>query len=344
MRKLFGLSLVAAMAVGGAFAAQAAEVTLTVHHFLSPKAPAQTKMLEPWAERVAKASNGRIEVKIFPSMALGGKPPELYQQVRDGVVDIVWTLPGYTPGVFPRTEVFELPTVHRGDARATNAAIQEIFPMIAEDFKDVKPLLVHVHAGNALHTASKKVTSLDDVKGMKIRTPSRTGGWIIEEWSADPVGMPLPDLSQSLSKGIVEGALVPFEIFPPMKLAELTKYSLVGGGNERFGTSTFLFAMNQSRYDQLPDDLKKVIDDSIGPAFSEEMGIAWNEVEKPGEGMQIDSGGEILHLDADAKAAFDAAGERVVAKWIEEANARGVDGAALVEAARKAVANNSNSN
>src|SRR5690606_40619566 len=93
--------------------------------------------------------------------------------------------------------------------------------------------------------------------------------------------------------------------------------------------------MNQSRYDQLPEDLKQVIDDSIGPAAAEEMAIAWNEVEKPGEGMQIDSGGEILHLDADAKAAFDAAGERVVAKWIEEANARGVDGAALVEAARK---------
>ncbi|MAL80309.1 MAG: C4-dicarboxylate ABC transporter substrate-binding protein [Sneathiella sp.] len=342
MKKFFGLSLMAAFAIGGAIAAQAAEVTLTVHHFLSPKAPAQTKMLEPWAQRVSEASNGRIEVKIFPSMSLGGKPPELYQQVRDGVVDIVWTLPGYTPGVFPRTEVFELPTVHKGDARATNAAIQEIFPMIAEDFKDVKPLLVHVHAGNALHTTSKKVTSLADVKGMKIRTPSRTGGWILEEWSADPVGMPLPDLPQSLSKGVVEGALVPFEIFPPMKLAELTKYSLVGGNNERFGTSTFLFAMNKDRYNKLPDDLKKVIDDSIGAAFSEEMGVAWNDVEKPGEGMQEKSGGEIIELDADAKAAFDTAGEKVVAKWIEEANSRGIDGKKLVEEARKAVAHHSN--
>ncbi|MFC4272895.1 C4-dicarboxylate ABC transporter substrate-binding protein [Sneathiella chungangensis] len=341
MKKLIGLTLATAVAIAGAVSAQAAEVTLTLHHFLSPKAPAHTKMLEPWAQRIAEASNGRIEVKIFPSMALGGKPPELYQQVRDGVVDIVWTVPGYTPGVFPRTEVFELPTVHQGDAKATNAAIREVFPMLAEDFTDVKPLLVHVHAGNALHTASKKVTSLDDVKGMKIRTPSRSGGWMIEEWGADPVGMPLPDLSQSLSKGVVEGGLVPFEIFPPFKLAELTKYSLVGGGNERFGTATFLFAMNKDTYNNLPDDLKKVIDDNIGPAFSEEMGVVWNEVEKPGEGMQEKSGGEIVHLDATAKANFDAAGEKVVARWIKEVSDRGIDGQKLVDAARKAVADNS---
>ncbi|TNE36857.1 MAG: TRAP transporter substrate-binding protein [Alphaproteobacteria bacterium] len=341
MKKLLGLTAVAALTLAGALSAHAAEVTLTIHHFLSPKSPAQVKMLEPWAKRVEKDSNGRIEVKIFPSMALGGKPPELYQQVRDGVVDIVWTVPGYTPGVFPRTEVFELPTVHTGDPRATNAAIQDIFPMIADDFKDVKPLLVHVHKGNALHTVDKKVLTLADVKGMKIRTPSRTGGWMIEQWGADPVGMPLPTLPQALSKGVVDGALVPFEIFPPFKLAELTKYSQVGQTDERFGTSTFLFAMNKDSYNRLPDDLKAVIDKNSGPAFSAEMGEVWEQVEKPGEAQQEKSGGEIIHLDAEAKAAFDAAGEKVVARWIEEANKRGIDGKKLVEAARKAIATHS---
>jgi len=342
MKKLIGFTLATVMTVTSVISAQAAEVTLTLHHFLSPKAPAHTQMLQPWAEKVAKDSNGRIEVKIFPSMALGGKPPELYQQVRDGVVDMVWTVPGYTPGVFPRIEVFELPTVHKGDTKATNAAIQDVFPLIAEDFTEVKPLLVHVHAGNALHTTSKKVTSLEDVKGMKIRTPSRSGGWMIEAWGADPVGMPLPDLPQSLSKGVVEGGLVPFEIFPPFKLAELTNYSLVGGDNERFGTATFLFAMNKDRYNSLPDDLKKVIDDNIGPAFSEEMGVVWNNVEKPGIGMQEKSGGEIVQLDAAAKGTFDEVGGKVVARWVSEVSDRGIDGQKLVDEARKAIAKHSN--
>ncbi|MCF8466857.1 MAG: TRAP transporter substrate-binding protein [Sneathiella sp.] len=342
MKKLLSLSVVTAMAVMGAISVHAAEVTLTIHHFLGPKSPAHVKMLQPWAERVEKDSGGRIEVKIFPNMALGGKPPELYQQVRDGVVDIVWTVPGYTPGVFPRTEVFELPTVHNGDAKATNAAIQEIYPLIAEDFKDIHPLLVHVHAGNALHTVDKKVMSLNDVKGMKIRTPSRTGGWMIEAWGADPVGMPLPTLPQALSKGVVDGGLVPFEIFPPFKLAELTKNSLVGEKDERFGTSTFLFAMNKDSYNRLPGDLKAVIDKNSGPAFSEEMGVVWNEVEKPGMGMQEKSGGEIVHLDATAKAAFDAAGEKVVERFVEEVGKRGINGQQLVDDARKAIAKNSN--
>ena len=127
MKKLLGLTLATAMAVTGAISAHAAEITLTLHHFLSPKAPAHTKMLQPWADKIAKDSNGRIEIKIFPSMALGGKPPELYQQVRDGVVDMVWTVPGYTPGVFPRIEVFELPTVHREMPRRQMPPFRKFF-------------------------------------------------------------------------------------------------------------------------------------------------------------------------------------------------------------------------
>ncbi|MEO1724843.1 MAG: C4-dicarboxylate ABC transporter substrate-binding protein, partial [Pseudomonadota bacterium] len=106
-----------------ALPAAAQEVTLTVHHFLGPKSPAHSKLIEPWAERVQAQSEGRIAVEIFPAMSMGGKPPELYRQVRDGFADIVWTLPGYTPNVFPRVEVFELPTVHTGSATATNLAI-----------------------------------------------------------------------------------------------------------------------------------------------------------------------------------------------------------------------------
>ncbi|WP_319799778.1 type 2 periplasmic-binding domain-containing protein [Roseobacter weihaiensis] len=126
-------------------AAHAQEFTFSIQHFLSPKAPAQTVLIEPWAKAVEEASDGRIAFEIFPAMALGGAPPELYSQVRDGVVDIVWTLPGYTPGTFPRLEVFELPSVHLGDARATNLAIQDMMDDLAADFEDVHPLLVHVH-------------------------------------------------------------------------------------------------------------------------------------------------------------------------------------------------------
>jgi len=333
--RLLAIGLV--LAAGAVFPTRAADVTLTIHHFLGENSPAQKDFMEPWAKRVEQQSQGRIKVEIFPSMAMGGKPPELYRQVRDGAADIVWTLIGYTPGVFPRSEVFELPTVHQGSSVATNMAIQDTFSLIADDYKDIKPILVHVHAGNMIHTRDKAIQSIDDAKGLKLRTPSRTGAWLIESWAAEPVGMPVPALPEALAKGTVDGALVPFEIFLPLKLQELTKYSIEGADGSRFGTSVFLFAMNKGRYDGLPADLKKVIDANSGKAIAEDVGKVWMDVEKPGEAAQTASGGKIIKLSKEAKAKFDAGGKTVEARWIEEAKSKGIDGVALVEAARKAV-------
>jgi len=318
--------------------ARAADVTLTIHHFLSPKSPTQESFIAPWAKQVEAQSKGQIKVKIFPSMSMGGKPPELYRQVRDGAADIVWTLIGYTPGVFPRSEVFELPTVHRGDAAATNQAIQDNFKLIADDYKDLKPILVHVHAGNAIHMRDKPVRTVADLKGLKLRTPSRTGAWLIEALGAEPVGMPVPALPQALSKGVVDGALIPFEIFLPFKLQELTKYSVEGADGSRFGTSVFLFAMNKARYDGLPADLKAVIDANSGAAIAKNIGDVWNSIEAPGEAAQMKSGGEIIKLDADAKASFDTLGAKVVERWVAESKSQGFDGKALVDAARASIA------
>ncbi|MEM1346771.1 MAG: TRAP transporter substrate-binding protein, partial [Pseudomonadota bacterium] len=272
-----------------------------------------------------------------PAMAMGGKPPELYRQVRDGAADAVWTLIGYTPGVFPRAEVFELPTVHRNSAAATTLAIQRRFDLIEADFDGLRPILVHVHAGNALHMIEQRVERPEDLAGLKLRTPSRTGAWLIEAYGAEPVGMPVPALPQALARGVVDGALVPFEIVPPLKLQDLTEVSIEGADGARFGTSVFLFAMNEERYDALPDDLKAVIDANSGLALAEWLGDAWDQVEEPGRALQAQSGGTLIGLDPAAMARFEALGEGVVARWIAEAEAQGLDGAALVAAARRAV-------
>jgi TRAP-type C4-dicarboxylate transport system substrate-binding protein len=326
----------AALALAFGAPAGAAEVTLTIHHFLGPKAPAHASFIEPWAKRIEQESKGRIKFEIFPAMAMGGKPPELYGQVRDGVADIVWTLIGYTPGVFPRAEVFELPTVHGGSARATNLAIQDTFAMIADDFKDVKPILVHVHAGNAIHLVGKAVRSAEDLKGLKLRTPSRTGAWMIEAWGAEPVGMPVPELPQALSKGVVDGALIPFEIALPLKVHELTKYTVEGADGGRFGAAVFLYAMNKARYEKLPADLKAIIDANAGAKIAADIGKVWDDVEAPGKAAREKSG-EIIKLDAAAKGAIDKLGEKAVERWVAEMKGKGIDGAALVAATRAAV-------
>ncbi len=318
--------------------ALASEVTLTVHHFLSPKSPAHTQLIKPWADRIEKQSNGRIKIEIFPSMSMGGKPPELYNQVRDGAADIIWTLAGYTPGVFPRTEVFELPTIHKNSAVATNLAIQDMSDAIAEDFKDVHPLLIHVHAGNAFHMRKGGISSAKDLEGLKVRTPSRSGAWLLESLGAEPVGMPVPALPQALSKGAVDGALVPFEILIPLKLHQLTEQSIEGQDALRFGTSVFIFAMNKDRYEALPDDLKTIIDDNSGAKIAKSIGEAWMQVETVGKKLQAGSkNGEVTTLTAAATAEIESMTASVVERWIKEVSAKGIDGAKLAEDARTAI-------
>ncbi|MEM6974149.1 MAG: TRAP transporter substrate-binding protein [Pseudomonadota bacterium] len=335
------LSATAAAAAAGAFAAphiaKAAEFTFTIHHFLSPKASTQTKLIEPWAERVSAASEGRIAFEIFPAMALGGKPPELYNQVRAGVADIVWTLPGYTPGVFPRLEVFELATVHSGSAAVTTKAIQSVLPMLAGDLSDVKPLLIHTHAGNALHTVSTDVNGPSDVAGLKLRSPSRTGVWMLESWGAEPVGMPVPALPQALSKGTIDGALIPFEVAIPLKIAQLAEYSVEMSGGRRFGTSTFMFAMNKQRFADLPADLKAVIDAHSNAAIAGDIGTAWDAIEPVGKKIATDQGRTVKQLSPEASAEFDALHQGLTGRWLDEVSDKGIDGDALLAAALAAM-------
>lgn len=232
--------------------ASAQEVTLDMHHFLSPKAPPQTLLMEPWAKRVEEQSNGRIAIDIYPDMSLGGRPQELYESVVEGDVDIIWTLAGYTPARFPNAEVFELPFVHQSDAVATNLAIQDLFDeYLTEDFSEVHPLLVHVHAGQAFYTANGAIRSLEDLKGQRLRTPSRPISWMLEAMGAESIGMPLPALPLALDKDIVDGAMIPYEIFPAMRFNKPITAITVGQNETRFGTAVFVFAMNKQVYHRL---------------------------------------------------------------------------------------------
>ena len=315
----------------------AQEYRFSIHHFLSPNAPAQTVLLEPWVKAVEKASEGRIAFEIFPAMSLGGKPTELYSQVRDGAADLVWTLTGYTPGTFPRLEVFELPSVHGGNAVATNLAIQDLMEDMVEDLIDVHPILVHVHAGNALHLAKGSVESIKDFEGLKVRSPSRTGAWLLEELNAEPVGMPVPALPQALSKGTVDAGLVPFEVAIPLGLAELTTSSVELYGGSRFGTATFLFAMNKGSYNSLPDDLKKVIDRNSGVALARSMGEAWNGIEPMGAKKVTGAGNLLISISKKESQAFNSAFNAVAERWVSEVNKRGINGSDLLSKAQKAV-------
>jgi TRAP-type C4-dicarboxylate transport system substrate-binding protein len=238
--------------------------------------------------------------------------------------------------------VFELPGIHLNDARATNLAIQDLMEILMPDYIGIHPLLVHVHTGNALHLGDGNVESLADFEGLKIRSPSRTGAWMLEEMGAEPVGMPVPALAQALSKGTVDAGLVPFEVAVPLGLIDLTSASVEMAEGARFGTSTFLFAMNIDSYNSLPDDLKQIIDDNSGAAITAAMGEAWNAIEPAGIQLAIDAGNSFTQLTPEATAEFDVPFDATVQRWIDEAADVGIDAESLLGSARTTIAEYTN--
>lgn len=339
--KIKNLAAALAIVAGtiGSSAALAETITLKLHHLLGPKSPAHSKMLVPWAKRIEAASGGKVKIEIYPSMSLGGKPPQLVRQVRDGVVDLIWTVNGYTPGLFPRTEVFELPFVHTNDVPATNLAMRDMFDTdLAKDYEGLKVLFLHVHAGQGIQMVDKLVRKPEDLAGMKLRIPTRTGAWIIEALGAAPVAMPVPDLPQALSKKVVDGALIPWEIIPPLKLQQMTDYQIEGPKRTRFGTTTFQVSMNLARWNSLPPDVQKAFVDNSGQAWWREVGEIWTRSEDVGIGIATKAGNKHVVLSEAETAAFRERLEPVVQRWIKEVAGKGIDGKALVEKARSLIA------
>ena len=315
-----------------------AEFKFTLHHFLGPQSPAHTDMFLPWAEKIKTASEGRIEIEVHPSMSLGGAPPQLYRQAVDGVVDIIWMVNGYTPGLFPRTEVFELPGVFNGNIEAVNLAMSDIFEThLAEEYKGVKVLWLHTHGGNALHMKDKKVETPEDLKGISLRSPGPSSNAVIEALGATPVSMPVPDLPQALATNHVQGALIPWEIIPALQLQQSTAYQIEGPDLQRFSGTTYQVSMNQASWESLPEDLQKVVLDNTGAEFLKELAKVWRAADDRGIAMAVKDGNEHVVLSAENFAAFKEAMAPVDQKWIAD-NAGSFDAQALYDAAKAAVA------
>jgi TRAP-type C4-dicarboxylate transport system substrate-binding protein len=318
--------------------AQAAEVTLKLHHFLPPVAPAQVRVFEPWAKKLAAESDGRIEVKIFPSMQLGGKPPQLFDQVRDGVVDLAWTLPGYTPGRFPRLETLELPFIAAKTAIVNSKAAQAFAEaQLGGELDEVHPICVWAHDQGLIHSR-REVTNLESLQGLKLRFPTRLAGEAMTALGASPVGMPVPQVPESLASGVIDGAVVPWEVVPALKLQELVQYHLGFPGSPTFYTSVFLLAMNKASYDNLPADLKTVIDNNSGMGTAELAGTAWDEAGIVGRKAAEDHGNVIAELSEDEVMRWREKTRPVIDAWLAQTKDHGFDGAKLLGEAQALIA------
>ncbi|MDX8352655.1 TRAP transporter substrate-binding protein [Cognatiyoonia sp. IB215182] len=316
----------------------AQEVTLRFQHFVSPASANPTYFMQPWADVIEEQSEGRIKVELYPFMQLGGSAANQYDLIRDGAIDGGWVIPGYQPNRFPEAEALELPfmTTKSGE-EASAAAWTFTQDYLMDDFADVHVIAAHMHGPGIVHKRGAAVGTVEDFAGLKLRGPSRPATLLLEELGATPIGMPVPQFPEALSKGVVDGGVITWEMSPSLKLNELTDSHTDVAGDRALYNLYFIWAMNKDVYEGMPEDLRAIIDANSGMMASRWAGRAHDTGDVVGRDLMAEDGNEIAELSVEQTDRIKTLGETVTADWIAEMDARGYDGAALVEAAQTAV-------
>lgn len=311
--------------------AHAGDVVLRLHHMLPGNAIIVRQAMVPWARQVEAQSGGRIRIEFHHAMQLGGQPMGLVDQVQRGDVELAWTVLGYTPGRFPKSEAFELPFM-MSSAETGSMAFQDYYEKnLTDEMADVHVIAVHVHGPGVLHMRKDiAIRKIEDLAGLKIRGASRMVNAMLEAEGALPVITAVTSVPGALKSGFIDGAVAPWEVTPAIDLANLAPNHTELASSRGFYSATFMLAMNKKTYEALPDDLKKVIDANSGLPVAQSFGRAMDEGDRLGRDMAAKAGNKTTTLDAAETARWEALGQKVKVKWISEMKARGIDGDALV--------------
>jgi TRAP-type C4-dicarboxylate transport system substrate-binding protein len=195
-----------------------------------------------------------------------------------------------------------------------------------------------VHDEGQLHLVKAPIKQMADFKGLKLRAPTRQTNKFLAALGATPVGMPVPQVSDALSKGVIDGAMLPWEVVPSVKVQELVKFHSEGDPKARaLYTTAFIFAMNKAKYDSLAPELKKVIDANGGAESSAWVGKVWDQSATGARKLAADRGNQFNTVGADELKKWEQAGQTVVDSWVAEVSAKGYDGKALLKNARELI-------
>ena len=335
------MAAVAAPAVLRLARAAAPQVALKLHHFFSSVSSGHDKFLAPWARKVEAESGGRIRIDIFPSMQLGGAPAQLFDQAREGFADIVWAVPGNTPGRFAKIEAFELPFVPSRRALVNSKAIEDYAAAnLQDEFREVHPISFSCRDHGVVH-ANRTIQSVADLKGLRLHVPNRLADETVRALGALAVTMPIPQVPTAIAGHVIDGCLDPWDVVPALRLHDLLK-AHTDFAESSLSTTTFVLAMNKAAYDRLPRDLKTVIDNNSGQVAAGMAGAMW-DIEAAAVADMVRRGGDpITILTAEEVAKWRKATAPVIAAWLKQMKEHKLDGGKLIGGARVLLAKYAN--
>lgn len=267
-------------------------IVLRFSYFWPATSAFHKSAMAPWAEKIAKESNGRLKIELYPSSTLSN-PTATYDAAVKGTVDIGSQAQGYTSGRFPLTQITELPGLS-SSAIQMSCILQTLYEngTIASEYEDSHILFMYGLGPSAVHTASKPVRKPADMEGLRIRRPSAVAGDLIESLGAAPVGMPAGDVYTSLQKGVIDGLSFPWEASQSFRVNEVTKYHT----NMPLYTSSLVVNMNRDKYNSLPADLKKILDDNSGMEMAKKVGAIYEEYDQAAIDDAVAKGGELINI------------------------------------------------
>lgn len=327
-RALKPRGLVAAIALGLGLVATAANaddvIELKMAHYLPTINGMHVDFMEPWARELEKRTNGKVKVTIYPAGTQLGNITKLYDEVRSGVVDIAHGLRGIPNGRFLKTSIIELPFM-TNSADAASRTLWDMYPKyFADEYPGVKMLALHAHNGGLVHTGSKEVRTMEDLKGLRIRFPSGPIKALLETFGATPQGLPPGKVYESVQKGVIDGSVFPWDPMNSFKLSEVMNHHLDVGG---VYTVSFWFAMNERKYNSLPEDVRAAIDSISGDYLISRLGGWWNQWDKLGRDKALAKGDNLIVLSEAEREEWHRAAQPVIDAWLTSLEEDGVENA-----------------
>ncbi|HYG55351.1 MAG TPA: TRAP transporter substrate-binding protein [Burkholderiales bacterium] len=333
--KLRNLALLASAA---AFSSSSfAQVTLNATSWLSPAHPITAQMLTPLCQDMEKATSGRVRCNILPKAPVGA--PQTFDGVRDGLMDLSYTVHGYTPGRFALSDAPEFPFM--GDtAEVTAVAYNRIYERMlakADEHKGVVPLAVFTHGPGQIYNTKRAINSIKDLEGLKIRVGGGVVNDVAKVLGSVPMLKPAPESYELLSSGVADGVFFPKESPLSFKLVPLIKHvTYVPGG---LYNVSFVWMANPAKWNSIPEADRKLIQPLLGEALARRSGKVWDEADARGDAAIKDAKIPVVVASPALIKEIRSKTDGLEQAWIEaKAKPKGVDGAAVLKALRSEIA------
>ena len=309
-------------------------IELKLAHFIPSTHIQHQKTYLPFASNVEKLSGGKVKIKIYSGGTLGG-PLQLPDAVKTGITDIAYIFPSMTTGRFPRFSAYDLPFLFNNSVQATNAAYELYERYFAEDFKDYKLLWLYCSDTGQLYSVNKPILTMEDFKGMKLRSPSASMSDALRRLGANPVGMPITELNMALAKHVIDGALTPNTVVADFKLYDQIKHIT----QANVYVSIMAVVMNKKKYDELPPFAKQAIDGAAGKQWGLHAAKVYDDYAKETVEKMRSSGKVKIHdMSALEKKRMQDQLVGMENDWIQQNSAMGIPAREMMNAMHRAAA------